>query len=107
MEGLHKGWAIPAATRHRFKTVSRGGTAAGGARAGVLGMTCYQFLGMPLPKGPVAKFAYPGDAADQPHQIITLTEESIDRGDHTMVKPDKVAPVTPYSSSGSSSLLIL
>ena len=24
LEGLHKGWAIPAAARHRFKTVSRG-----------------------------------------------------------------------------------
>eukprot|EP01043_Picozoa_sp_COSAG02_P020116 COSAG02_NODE_985_length_15457_cov_108.738247_4_plen_172_part_00 len=64
------------------------------------GMTCYEFLGIPLPKGTVAKFNHPGDAADQPHQIITLNDASIDRDEHTIKQPAKPAPSRPYETSG-------
>ena len=42
MEGSHKGWAIPAAARHRFKTVSRG----------VIGPAVFQPFLAKLEKGP-------------------------------------------------------
>ena len=67
------------------------------------GMTCYEFLGMTIPTGKVAKFNHPGESATPPHRIITLNDAAIDRLSHQAKLPSKPAPNQPYHAEGGTS----
>ena len=65
-----------------------------------LGMTCYEFLGLPLPDKPKASLNHPGDAGEKYKTIIDMSNVGIERGTHVPQRPVAPPPTRSYDPNG-------